>query len=234
MSPQLQNNDQQPSSSFVNFIATPIKAHRRHRRPVKRILYQDEEVFATTCVEGASMSSADDVTLRNPSANVRSTCEFLNDAMGSTQIHLDLNVNIDELLANHNLKKVAARADGYCLIHAWSTSTNTSEETIKHLLVQEFNNNLLQYMAAGISRSEFYSYVEHGTYTFDAADAIIDMLCNATGRSALILGKKYTFLAHGQSTVVHGVTEINRIGSPVDASSCVLLLKTGERYDGLI
>jgi hypothetical protein len=119
------------------------------------------------------------------------------------------------------------------LFHAWSTATNLPEQAVKQLIVQEYNTNILRYTAAGVSANEFYDYIEHGKYTFDAADTIIDMLCNATGRTAIIIGKKYTNLARGQSTIVYGVTEMNRIGSSIIASSCVLLLKSGGHYDSL-
>jgi len=77
-------------------------------------------------------------------------------------------------------------------------------------------------------------YVEHGRYTFDAADAILDILCNATGRTAIILGQKYIYTAPGQSTFVRNVTKITRIGTAHAVSSCVLLLKSGEHYDSLV
>jgi len=47
--------------------------------------------------------------------------------------------------------------------------------------------------------------------------------------SNIIIGKKYVYTAPRHSTVVHGVTEIRRIGV-----QHVLLLKSSEHYDSFV
>jgi hypothetical protein len=174
------------------------------------------------------------ITSGGQTRNVRTVCDFLGEAMGPSHMHLDLNIQIEELIASHNLKIVKARGDGHCLMHAWAAATNSSDEHVKRMLLTEFNYNLVRYTTAGIDANQFYNYMEHGTYTSDAADYIIDLLCNASRAVAIIIGKKYMYTAPGHSTVVHGVTEIRRIGVPEDATLCVLLLKSDEHYDSFV
>ena len=147
---------------------------------------------------------------------------------------MDIDMNVEELLSTHYLTKVVTKSDGHCLLHAWSAATSQSYSTIKQLLTTEFNNNLTHYTDAGIDRTEFQNYIELGRYTYDAADTIVDLLCNATGHFAIIIGKKYVYHAPGRSTVVPGVTEITRVGVSGAASRAVLLLKSGEHYESLI
>jgi len=97
----------------------------------------------------ASTSTGDKSRARHPSPQVTSTCDFINSAMGPTQIHMDVSVKIEELLGNRNLIKVTARGDGHCLLHAWSTATNTSEQAVKQQLVQEFDTNIVRYSDFG-------------------------------------------------------------------------------------
>ena len=66
-------------------------------------------------------------------------------------------------------------------------------EQVKQLVMNEFHANALEYCNAGIDLAELQRYLSDRQYTLDAVDAILDMLCNATGITAFIIGEKYIY-----------------------------------------
>jgi len=187
----------------------------------------------STSVNEATMSGT---TSNIVTDQVMAAASFLNEALGNNRIQMEMDMCVEDFLSAHNLTKVVTKSDGHCLLHAWSASTRQPYTAIKQLLMTEFNNNLSHYTSAGIDRNEFENYINLGRYTFNAADTIVDLLCNATGHTAIIIGKKYVYHAPGRSTMLPGITEITRVGDP-GASALripVLLLKSGEHYESLV
>ena len=165
--------------------------------------------------------------------NVRKLCDFLSEAMGPVHIQLDIGIPVQDLIRRNNLNVMRAPGDGHCLLHAWATGTNTSEGALKQALLDEYNHNMARYMNAAINPEQLMRYIESRNYALDAADVIVDMLCNATQTTAFIIGAKFDYTDARNPSVVPNVTEVRQIAALGLSTQNVLLLKTGEHYDCL-
>ena len=144
--------------------------------------------------------------------NVAAVCQFLDRALG-TNLQLDLGVQIDDIIRQHHLKIRPAPSNGHCLLHAWAAATNVSVEVVKRVVIQEFNQNSARYMNASIDPRQLQSYISSRTYRLDAVDAVVDILCNATGIIAFVIGPKYYYTNPRHIKMIPNVTEIRRITS---------------------
>ena len=186
-------------------LPAPVKTHWRQQR-------------ARSTVERVSMA-----------------CTFLDGALGPQVMQMDISVPITDFINQYKLNIRKARGDGHCLLYAWANATNVSIREVKQQLIVEFNVNQENYIQAGIQLQELQRYIQDRTYTLDSVDAVLEMLTNAFHKTAFIVGQKYDYTYARNIVPVPGVTEIRRI----EHYHCqtfdrhILLLKSGDHYDGL-
>jgi len=77
------------------------------------------------------------------------------------------------------------------LLHAWAAAIECTVKDVKDMLLHESEANSAGYIAAGISANELQRYLRSRTYTLDAVNTVVDMLCNAYQATAFIIGPKY-------------------------------------------
>jgi len=166
---------------------------------------------------------------------VAAACTFLDGALGPHRTQLDIDVPIDDIIRQHRLKVRSAPGNGHCLLYSWAAATNTSVDHVKRLVRDEYTGHAVNYNNAGTDAHEMQRYLSSRTYTLDAVDAVIHILCNACAVTAFVIGQKYTYNNPQNVTAVPGVTEIRRICGRNSAASQrqILLLKTMEHYDSL-
>jgi len=197
-------------------------------------LQVNSELKSVSDVQGTNLNQdqTSNVEATETTRRVRRACSFLNEVMG-TRIQLDLDLTLTCLLTTHSLKVVEAPADGHCLLHAWVAATGSTYNCVKDVIVKEYIRNQSHYASYGIDQTELVQYLRDRCYTLNAADAIIDILCNGCQATAFIIGEKNINTSPGYPTIVSSVTEIRRITGSGMSSFQVLLLKTGEHYDSL-
>lgn len=188
------------------------------------------DIQCPTDVKGGTCLTMEKHITRH-SHRIESACQFIDSALGQNHIHMDLTVPVEDFLQQYYLRVRRAPGNGHCLLYSWAMAINTSVEVLKQQLLQEFTNNQTRYANAGIQPAEINKYLQSGTYTLDAVDAVADMLCNATGVTAFIIGQKFDYSNPCKIRHVPNVMEIRKISSHIINSPQILLLKTLEHYD---
>jgi len=141
-----------------------------------------------------SRCTADTLSVQHSSRcsqNLSTMCQFLDGALGPHRMQFDINVSVQDILHQHNLKVRPAPGNGHCLLHAWAAAIKCTVKDVKDMLMHEFEANSAGYIAAGISANELQRYLRSRTYTLDAVNTVVDMLCNAYQATAFIIGPKY-------------------------------------------
>ena len=148
---------------------------------------------------------------------------------------MDIGVPVTDFINQHNLNIRKVRGDGHCLLYAWAKGTDVSIREVKQQSIVEFNVNQDNYIQAGIQLQELQRYIQDRTYTLNLVDAVLEMLTNAFHKTAFIIGQKYYYTDARNIVAAPGVTEIRRIQHfhCQTFDSRVLLLKSGDHYDGL-
>ena len=235
-----------PSSSQSSFSSVKqSKSHAKSKSPPEKV------ILSPTSMKASKVPTEDSeygiITIKIPTStdiiscsrntrhtqNVAAVCQFLDGALG-TNLQLDLGVPIDDIIRQHHLKIRPAPPNGHCLLHAWAAATNVSVEVVKRVVIQEFTQNSARYMNASIDPRQLQSYISSRTYRLDAVDAVVDILCNATGIAAFVIGPKYDYTNPRHIKMIPNVTEIRRITSSSASPNRILLLKTMEHYDSFV
>ena len=234
---------QQLHENHKSVSTNPVAiCHKRNRKP-KTLCVTKSDTAATHTTTTTTAHSAptnrqsqtvQPYTTSHNTESVKSACEFFDGAMGPDRIQLDINVSIKDLMHQHTLKVVRAPGNGHCLLHSWSSATHCSIDHVKQLIRHEYYANKLTYQNSGIDSTQLETYLNLNNYQLDAADAVIDILCNATQSTVFLVGQKYDYTNPRRVKVVRNMVEVRRI-KPVSHPSVrhVLLLKSREHYDSL-
>jgi hypothetical protein len=151
-------------------------------------------------------------------------CNFLDSAMGPDRTQMDITITVEDLITMHNLTVLRVLGDGHCLLRSWAKATNSTYTDVKQLVFTEFTRHSDLYIHAGVSHSELQKYLQCRNYQLNAVDAVINMLCNATQTTALIVGQKYIYHGRLRPKVFKDTTEVKRISPNVSPTQMVLLL----------
>jgi len=154
-------------------------------------------------------------------------CRFLDGALGPQRTQLTIDVPVSNFIDQNQLRIGCVVGDGHCLLHSWSRSTGSPLATIKQTVITEYLNNRHMYLNAGISEDELRRYLRCRDYNLNAADAVLNILCNAYHVRAYIIGSD----VHASSTVTL-VQHISCVGN-VQTDATVLLPKTSDHYNSL-
>jgi len=250
----LSKNGQYVSAIAPNYRKTverPPKAKSTQKEPTPPV--EMEPVAGPSCSISSDTSSAPPettrrqrktrVTVGSPTAsaplgcNVTRVCTYLDEALGTMMQMVLPKMSVEEFMVGNNLRERHARGDGYCLLYSWAEATNVSFDTIKTTIVNELTVNSARYLDGAIDPAEIMDYLETGNYTMEAVDAVVDILCNATGITVFIIGQRFDYAVPGDAEPVFDEMEIRRISPAPDRitpTQPILLLKTADHYDSLV
>jgi hypothetical protein len=157
------------------------------------------------------------------------------------QLNIILHVDVHLYLKLNNLFVKPSRSDGHCLMHSWSTTTGKSLLEIQDIIANEFILKTVFYRSFGITEEDLALYLSDHQHTLQSVDAVLNILCNATNTTAVVIGQQFKFVSDPNdesilnSEPVLNVTEFRQI-KPVSnqSTNTVFLLKTGLHYDAIL
>jgi len=163
------------------------------------------------------------------------------DLLQHDQLNIVLPVDVQLYLRLNNLTVIPAQPDGHCIMHAWSITTGQSLATIKDIVATEYSINKNFYSKFAVTEKHLSSYLSHHEYALQSVDTVINILCNATNTTAVIIGQQYLYTQDlHDSTLTHvepvaNTTEFRQI-KPVSGltTNTIFLLKTASHYDAII
>ena len=160
--------------------------------------------------------------------NARNYLDFI---MCSKMSHTIFNETLNQILADLNLQKIEATADGYCILNSWAILTGLPITTLKQSINYFYTNNIETLATFGIKLSELQSYINNGEYNSSTVDSILDILCTIYDYTAYIFS-----VTRSDSSTTKEVVIIYRINprNKIQGTSCIFLLKQDGHYDSLL
>ena len=156
------------------------------------------------------------------------------------QLNITLAVDVHQYLFKHHLSIIPAQSDGHCLMHAWSIATGQSMLEVENIVSSEFLQRKAFYLTFGITEEDLASYLSDRQHALQSVDAVLNMLCNGSNMTAVVVGQKFKFFLDPsdnttKSEPVPNITEFKQI-KPASGQSMntVFLLKTASHYDAIV
>jgi len=145
--------------------------------------------------------------------NVVGACRFLDGALCSQRLQLDISVPVHDIIKQYCLEVHRAPGNGHCLLYSWAAATQLNVQQAKDSILQEYRENAVTYSTAGVTVEELQHYVSCQNYNLQSVDAVFDILCNASNVTAFVIGQEYDYSDPQNVICIPGCTEIRRIST---------------------
>ena len=133
-------------------------------------------------------------------------------------------ISANDFLQFNHLTVRFARSDGHCIMHAWAIATGSSIASIHYTIIDEYLMNRQVYAAFGVTEQDLHTYLESNQFQLQSVDTIINILCNGTNITAIIVEERQ-----------RNLTDFKIIRPKSGYSlQTILLLRKAEHYDAIV